>query len=122
MTALLSIGSNFGNRMKNVEAALEFISRIAQIKRQSPIYESPDCLGTGLKYINAVVEISTNLEEDELNVLLKSFESECGRNKHSRERGEVCIDIDIVTWKEYIRRKADFSAHYFRIGLDLLNP
>lgn len=118
MNALLSIGSNFGHRMENVEAALEFISGIAQIKQKSAIYESPDCLGMGRKYMNAVVEISTVLKEEELNTLLKSFESERGRDKDARERGEVSIDIDIVTWGKNIRRQADFTAHYFRIGLD----
>ena len=120
MTALLSVGSNFGNRQLSVECAIAFISSFIKVLRRTPIYESPDCYGSECRYMNAVLEIETELTEESLNSKFKAYEAECGRDAQSRESGEVCVDIDIVKWGDALRRHSDFKARYFQMGLRLL--
>lgn len=117
MTALLVLGSNCGPRRENILKALESLRLHCRICRVSPIYESPDCLGSGKQYLNAVVEVDTELDIEALGHLIKKYERGAGRDEESRRRQDVPIDIDIVTCNGYVCRPADFHAAYFQEGL-----
>lgn len=116
MTAILTIGSNCGDREEFLAKSLEYLGKICKIITSSSIYESPDYLGSGSKYLNSVVMIETDLEESSLNNYLKIIERECGRNDETRRRGEVPADIDIVIWNGEVRKPKDFCSTYFKRG------
>lgn len=116
MKGIIVIGSNFGDRVLNIHEALSFIKTKCLIVNSSNIYETPDILGVGCPYMNIVIEIETDWEENILNECFKSFEMKAGRNDLRRRRGEVPIDIDIVIWGDVIRRNKDFQAKYFLLG------
>lgn len=118
MTSVLVIGSNYGDRINNVKKAIDFLGDRYEILNCSEIYESPDLLGTGVPYLNAVVEISISNDEDEVNRVLKKFETDSGRDTVRRSRGEVPVDIDIVIWNEKIRRQKDYESAYFLKGYE----
>ena len=118
MTSVLVIGSNYGDRIHNVKKAIDFLGDRYEILNCSEIYESPDLLGTGAPYLNAVVEISISNDEDEVNRVLKKFEADSGRDAVRRSRGEVPVDIDIVIWNEEIRRQKDYESAYFLKGYE----
>ena len=117
MNLILAIGSNYGDRAANIERALEVIRNLSKEEEVSSIYESPDCLGVGRNYLNAVARIT--VDETELNALtarFKRLEAECGRTPEASARGEVCLDIDVVISDGKILRPADFRSFYFRKG------
>ena len=64
-TCFLGIGSNLGDRRKNIRLALEKISRLKNTKliRLSKIIETEPLVGPSGqgKFLNAVVKINTNL-------------------------------------------------------------
>ena len=112
---ILVIGSNCGEREKHITEALSLLSEVCIIEKASSVYESPDCLGSGLQYLNLVAAISSCMEEEDFNLTLKVIEDKCGRVKKQGSR-EVAIDIDIVVWGGVVRRNADFNAQYFKRG------
>lgn len=117
MVLTVVIGSNYGDRGANIKSALTRIGQIAKICSQSDIYETPDCLGTGLKYLNVVVGIEVaGLTLEAFQREMKELERHCGRNEEARKRGEVCIDIDIVLADGQVIRESDYRAAYFQKG------
>lgn len=118
MTGILVIGSNYGLRENALSRALDYLKLWGQISAKSDFYETPDMLGSGKIYLNAVVELQTSLEENELAVLLKEYETANGRDTEKRSRGDVPIDIDIVIWEGKVRRHKDFNAAYFKKGFN----
>lgn len=117
MILTVVIGSNSGDREANIKKALISIEETARLCSRSRIYETPDCFGFGLKYLNIVIQIETgSLSLDVFQKKMKELERQCGRNEESRKRGEVCIDIDIVLVDTEILREADYKAAYFQKG------
>lgn len=112
----LSVGSNYGDRRKNVEDALQWLSRLLRDFRDSSIYETRAVQGYGPSYFNAVVSGYTDIDYESLNRDLKSYETICGRTSEARMRNEVIIDIDIVIVDNEIIRPVDFSREFFQIG------
>lgn len=113
---ILSFGSNFGDRKKNVADALKWFGTMASDCRFSSIYETPEVHGNGAAYMNAVALGTTSLDLGSLNKLAKTFELNNGRDDFHRSRGEVPIDIDVVMWDNETLRPMDFSCDFFQIG------
>lgn len=139
MEVVLGIGSNFGDRRKNVGRAVEWLLDLLEDVEVSSIYETPpmpSSSGKGMPvpvsgvtsdYMNCVVAGSYCGSIDELNRKLKEYETANGRDIYCRSHGLVPVDIDIVVASGEILRPRDYSASFFRIGysqLDrvLLNP
>ena len=96
----LGIGSNLGNRKNYIENAkfLLFQNNI-KIIRSSSYFESlswPDYRNP--KFLNIVLEISTNLEPTKLLKICKNIEIYLGRKKRSKNSPREC-DIDILDYK-----------------------
>lgn len=98
--AYLGIGSNLGNRAKNIEKALKILNESSHvvINMVSSLYETEP---VGYKdqgwFLNGAVEIETDLFPQELLVLLKEIESELGR-KSTIHWGPRTIDLDILLY------------------------
>lgn len=114
--AVLSLGSNCGDRETNVTNVLTELSGMFGDMRNSGIYETPEIHGKGAPYMNAVVECAVSLDFDRFNALVKEMELRNGRTAQARARGEVPIDIDVVIWDCSVIRPADFSREFFQIG------
>lgn len=100
----LSIGSNEGERIAHLQAAVNSLSQHTDIVVQatSSVYETPPWGNTEQSaFYNAIVEIGTALEPLELLNTLKLLERQLGRSDGSRW-GSRCIDIDIVLWEDVV--------------------
>ena len=95
----LGIGSNLGNRQKNIELAkFKLIQKDIKIHRSSKIYESlswpnPD----NPKFLNIIVEITSNLSPFKLIDICKKIEIDLGRKKRQKNAPREC-DIDIIDY------------------------
>ena len=95
----LGIGSNLGNRQKNIELAkFKLIQKDIKIYRSSRIYESlswpnPD----NPKFLNIIVEITSNLSPFKLIDICKKIEIDLGRKKRQKNAPREC-DIDIIDY------------------------
>mgnify|MGYP000792160466 FL=1 len=113
----LSIGSNCGNRHRQVSAGIDWLKEILTECEISEIYATGDCSGGNREYMNAVVAGKTSLGLKELEISCKEYERRHGRTPTARANGDVPVDIDTVVYDGYIVREKDYRQTYFQIGL-----
>ncbi len=114
----LGIGSNLGNRYKNIKLALEKINRLkdTQILESSRIIES-EPVGGPLeqgKFLNAVLKMRTALSPSLLLKKLKNIEKELGRIKSVRF-GPRAIDLDILLYGDKILKNKKLEIPHPRM-------
>ena len=98
-TIYLGIGSNLGNRRKNIELAkFKLIQNDIRIHKSSNIYESLSWPNPSKpKFFNIILEISSNLPPLKLIDTCKEIETDLGRKKRSKNAPREC-DIDIIDY------------------------
>ncbi len=100
MLCYIGIGSNLGDRQKNIDDAIEKMRRAkgVEVKRISTIYETGPMGGPAQpRYLNGVIEIETGLEARELLSLAQKIENDLGRQRKVKN-GPRTIDLDILTY------------------------
>lgn len=108
--AFIGIGSNLGDRKANYFEAIAKIGEIpgTRIVKQSSLYESEPHGDARTWFVNAVIEIETELSADQLLKRLKSIETAMGRKRVKGKRyGSRVIDLDILFYdSEVIEKRA----------------
>ena len=96
----LGIGSNLGNKKKNInKAKFELMQNNIKIIQSSNFYESlswPNIKNP--KFLNIVLKVNTKIEPLKLIKIFKSIEKSLGRKKANRNSPREC-DIDILDYK-----------------------
>jgi len=106
MRAFLALGSNIEPRHKYLSRALQSLALHPQLRvlRRSRIFESQSVEGGGAgDFLNAALEIETELPARELLALCQGIESECGRQAApagEHRAGARTLDLDIVSFGE----------------------
>ena len=94
-----NLASNFGNRFENIDLAISYLqSYKMQLLKKSSFYETlsyPDI--DNPKFINVVVEISTNLSPEDLASVLIFIEKKLERKRNQKNEPRTC-DIDIIDY------------------------
>ena len=97
----IGIGSNLGNRIKNIEKAKYFLSvNGIKIQKSSNYYETqswPD--RTKPKFINVVIQVRTKISPTKFIEISKDIEKKLGRKNNFRNSPRTC-DIDIISYNE----------------------
>ena len=105
----LSLGSDLGNRKKNISAAIGLIEKKAgKIIKQSSFYESkPLGFKSDTLFYNLCIEIETTLTPIALLEVLQKIELKLGRIKNPYAKMYVSriIDIDILYYNQVIFMK-----------------
>lgn len=101
-TVFLALGTNLGDRMAHLRAALDSLPPDVQIAKRSPVYETP---AWGYEdqgpFLNMVIEGQTQLEPEALLARLKQLETELGRTP-SFHWGPRVIDMDILFYDQLV--------------------
>jgi 2-amino-4-hydroxy-6-hydroxymethyldihydropteridine diphosphokinase len=98
--AYVGLGSNLGDRLANLQAAVDGLARRERITvvRSSRVYETDPVGGPRQPdYLNAVVEVATTLSPRELLDACLAVENEMGRFRAERW-GPRIIDLDVLTY------------------------
>jgi len=110
----IGIGSNLGDALQNCKDAIESISRLSAVEIiQSSSFYKTEPVGDIKQghFINAVVEIKTELPATELLKALQKIEKQMGRER-SIKGGPRIIDLDIIFYgQEIIREKGLTVPH-----------
>ena len=96
----LGIGSNLGNKKRNIEKA-KYLLEINSIKivKSSSIYETYSWPNKNYpKFYNIVIKVKTNLDPINLFFIIKDIEKKLGRKKTKINSPRIC-DIDIIDYK-----------------------
>ena len=98
-TVYLGLGSNIGNRERNLRAAVEHLEAAGlQVLRVSPVYETEPVEFTAQRwFLNLVVEARTELFPKQLLARVARIETAMGRVR-SVPKGPRTIDIDILLY------------------------
>lgn len=102
MRAVLSLGSNLGDRAETIRAAVREIAALpgVTVSAASGLVETPAVKTYGVDldapaYLNAIVLVATKLEPHELLAALHGIEHEHGRVRAERW-GDRTLDIDLI--------------------------
>lgn len=114
----LSIGSNVGNIVKNLDKAIEFIKKQdnVEIKKVAPYYFTPPLLPKNANesyykiYCNTCIEIETIIEPKNLLFILKDIEHKIGRKSNYKIWSPRIIDIDILYCEK--------NGKFFKVSID----
>lgn len=101
VTCYIALGSNVGDRSKNINLALEYLKQdpaIKVLKVSSLIETEPfDCL-LQLKFLNGVVKLETGYAAQELLKRLQEIEVRLGREMLRPKNHPRTIDLDILLY------------------------
>ncbi len=98
----LALGSNMGNRLSNLKAAVLNLTPQMTVKQKSSVYETPPWGFTEQDaFLNQVVKVTTYLEPEALLRHLKRMETALGRVPNF-QNGPRVIDIDILFFDKMI--------------------
>lgn len=115
-SAYLCLGSNLGDREKNLTQALILLSQKANLDKVSSIYETEP---VGYKeqpfFLNLACRITTDLSVEELLRLAKDIEYEMGRIP-SFPNSPRLIDIDILFYGDMIMKTQNLTIPHPRLA------
>jgi 2-amino-4-hydroxy-6-hydroxymethyldihydropteridine diphosphokinase len=99
--AYLALGSNMGDRLATLQRAVDLLDARSGIDvvRSSRVYETEPVGPPQPPYLNAVIEVRTDLEPRELLKECLAVEAELGRVRAERW-GPRTIDVDVLTYDE----------------------
>jgi 2-amino-4-hydroxy-6-hydroxymethyldihydropteridine diphosphokinase len=105
VTAYVGLGSNLGDRQANLDRAIEALQDSPQVEvtQVSSYYETEPVGGPPGQgdYLNAVLELQTDLTAAELLQLLLDIERRLGRVRRERH-GPRNIDLDLLLYGEAV--------------------
>jgi len=100
----LILGSNLGDRIKNLQKATDHVSRdIGEINDRSSIYETePWGFNHESNFINQILRINTSLKPEEVLGVIVRIEKLCGRRIKNKKYAAREIDIDILFYNNIV--------------------
>ncbi|WP_294820046.1 2-amino-4-hydroxy-6-hydroxymethyldihydropteridine diphosphokinase [uncultured Flavobacterium sp.] len=103
-TAILSLGSNMGDRLANLQWAIGAIhNKVATVTAVSGIYENPASGFEGDDFYNCAIMVHTCKSARELLDELLAAEHEGGRVRSATQRhASRTIDIDIISFNDEV--------------------
>ena len=119
-----NLTSNFGNRFENIDKAVEYLKDYnIKIIKKSSFYETESYPNKSYpKFINIVIEVSTQLDPEDLASKIMIVENKLGRKRGVKNQPRTC-DIDIIDYnnKEIKFKKNQFEFIVPHISLESRN-
>jgi 2-amino-4-hydroxy-6-hydroxymethyldihydropteridine diphosphokinase len=100
--AFVGLGSNLGERVANVEAAIDRLARepgLRLIARSSLYQSAPVGVLDQPWFVNAVAQVESVLSPERLLQVLQRLERDLGR-RPTRRWGERAIDLDLLLYDD----------------------
>lgn len=114
--AFVALGANVGNRRASLEEALRLIGFFGEIVRVSSTYETePVGLADQPIFLNAVAQISTELNARQLLNHLLEIEHRLGRARTVRN-GPRVIDLDLLLYGSFVIAEPGLDVPHPRLG------
>ena len=118
MTVFLSLGTNIGDRLHNLEKVYFLIEMEEKINiiSKSKIYETSPVENLNQEYfLNQIIKIDTDIEPLQLLNLIKNIENKMGRIKLEKKYMPRIIDIDILAYDRLILNSNQLSIPHPKI-------
>jgi 2-amino-4-hydroxy-6-hydroxymethyldihydropteridine diphosphokinase len=118
-TAILSLGSNLGNRLQNLQNSINFIhSHVATVVKVSGIYENPAMGFVGDAFYNCALLVHTNKTAHELLAGIQQAEQQGGRVRSADGKHiSRTIDVDMIAFNNDVINEPDLELPHPRMQL-----
>lgn len=112
----IALGGNLGDRMANLEIAIDALAPEVTVLERSPVYETdPKYVTDQPRFLNMVLSVETDLDASSLLVFLKNTEKRLGRGPGERN-GPRPIDLDIVFFGDEVIDLPDLTVPHPRLA------
>ncbi len=103
-TTYLSLGSNLGNKLENLQGAVNLINNaVGHVKKVSSVYRTKSWGFEGGDFYNMCIEISSSLNPEKMISTVLGIEHKMGRERNSgKGYKDRLIDIDILLFDNEI--------------------
>jgi 2-amino-4-hydroxy-6-hydroxymethyldihydropteridine diphosphokinase len=115
-TAYLALGSNLGDRLSTLQRAVDLLDAKPGIavRRSSRVYETEPVGPPQPDYLNAVIEVRTDLGPRELLEACLDVEAELGRVRGERW-GPRTLDVDVLAYEDRAMDEPDLVVPHPRM-------
>ena len=114
-TAYLGLGSNLGDRLATLRAALDALAPHSAVHRVSSVYDTaPQLVEDQPRFLNAAVCGTTSLEPLELLYFVKAIETALGRVPAPRY-GPRALDIDLLLVDDLVLDRPELTLPHPRL-------
>jgi 2-amino-4-hydroxy-6-hydroxymethyldihydropteridine diphosphokinase len=116
VAAYLALGSNLGDRLATLQRGVDLLGAhpAIEVRRSSRVYETEPVGPPQPAYLNAVIEVRTELEPRELLDACLAVESELGRVRGERW-GPRTLDVDVLAYDEREVDEPDLAVPHPRM-------
>ena len=116
-TVYLGLGSNLGDRLALLRAAVAELGALGRVDATSSVYETepwgdPDQPA----YLNACCRLETALPPPALHAAVKAIEQKLGRRPSSRRWGPRPIDIDLLVYEDVVVETPELQVPHPRLA------
>jgi len=119
-TVYLSLGSNVGDRARNIARAIEALAeRGVRVTKQSSLYETEPMDVSGGWFLNCAVEAETDMMPRQMMNALLAVERSLGRRREVRSDGPKqarTIDIDILLFGASVVHASELEIPHPRMA------
>ena len=114
--AFLGLGTNLGDRLANLQRAVDLLAATSGIRvvRSSRVYETAPVGPPQPDFLNAVIEVDTDLEPHDLLAAAAAVERALHRVRDVRW-GPRTIDVDVLTYDDQMIDTPDLTVPHPRM-------
>lgn len=120
MSAWIGLGGNHQESASLMRRAVSLLEKHNEISvlRISGMYQSaPWGVAAQADFINAVAELNTSLQPEELLRVLQDIENRLGRERSGPRWGPRCIDLDLLTYQDLMMNTGPLQLPHPRMHL-----
>jgi 2-amino-4-hydroxy-6-hydroxymethyldihydropteridine diphosphokinase len=101
-TTYLSLGSNLGDKLKNLQEAVNLINKsVGHVKKVSSVYKTKSWRFDGGDFYNMCIEVSSSLNPEKMIQTILGIELQMGRDRNTGAGyKDRLIDIDILLFDD----------------------
>ena len=113
-TCIIAVGSNIAAE-NNIEKMLKLLAEKVEVLEVSTMIKTkPIGITDQDDFTNGAVKIKTDLDFENLNVVLKEIEDQLGRDRSTPKFGPRNIDLDILVFNDKVTDTDYYSRDFLR--------
>ena len=116
ITAYVGLGSNLGDRSRNLQGAIDRLGKVGIITAVSSIYQTKPWMVDGYqpRYLNQVVAVNTILDALQVVTELLAIESSLGRVREEKNASRT-LDLDLLLHGDIVLEASGVTVPHPRL-------
>ncbi len=116
VTAYVGLGSNLGDRYRNLQGAIDRLAKVGIITAVSSIYQTKPWMVDGYqpRYLNQVVGVNTILDPLQVVTELLAVESSLGRVREEKNASRT-LDLDLLLHGDIVLEASGVTVPHPRL-------